>query len=234
MDIIPVIDLMHGRAVHAKRGERQQYQPVDSPLCRSGLPLDAAQALLSLYPFPRLYIADLDAIRKTGTHRTVIDDICGRHPQTRIWLDAGIGNIDDLNSAVSIGIDCIIGSENLHSMDDFLQLRGRCGTRAILSLDFTSQGYQGPPILLRDTMLWPDIVIVMTLARVGSDAGPDMPRLAQIRKMTDKQLYAAGGVRSIEDVKALQQLGVDGVLVASALHTGKLTRQELESMMTHG
>jgi phosphoribosylformimino-5-aminoimidazole carboxamide ribotide isomerase len=225
---------MHGRAVHARRGERQQYRPVDSPLCRSGVPQDAAQALLALYPFPRLYIADIDAIRKTGTHQTIIGDIRDCHPQTHIWLDAGVGNIDDLGSAETMEVDCIIGSESLHNLDDFLQLRARCGARAILSLDFTAHGYQGPPTLLHDTTLWPDIVIAMTLARVGSDAGPDIPKLKQIRKMTDKQLYAAGGVRGIEDVRALQQLGADGVLVASALHTCKLTHHEIEAIMAHG
>ena len=50
--------------------------------------------------------------------------------------------------------------------------------------------YDAPP------HLWPERVIVMTLARVGGDAGPDMDRLLQIkRRAPDARLYAAGGLR---------------------------------------
>ena len=63
MDIIPVIDLMGGQAVHAKLGRRDEYRPLQSRLCRTSRPLDVAEALLALYPFRTLYLADLDAIR---------------------------------------------------------------------------------------------------------------------------------------------------------------------------
>ena len=52
---------------------------------------------------------------------------------------------------------------------------------ALLSLDFRGDAFQGPPELLARPELWPERVIVMTLGRVGSGAGPDFDRLAAIR-----------------------------------------------------
>ena len=78
---------------------------------------------------------------------------------------------------------------------------------------------------------WPRNVIVMTLARVGSGAGPDVARLSEIRaKATRRSIYAAGGVRDAADLAALKGLGVAGALVATSLHDGRLTGAEIAKL----
>lgn len=230
LDIIPVIDLMHGRVVHAKRGERDRYEPVASSLCSSSAPLEVVDALLALHAFKRLYIADLDAIRRHGNHRLLVEAIRLRYPQLDIWLDAGFGGVNDLALWQALEVACVVGSESLQDIESYLQLRDHNNQQAILSLDFTTQGYQGPQALLHNAELWPATVIAMTLAQVGSDAGPDLQTLSRIRKAAAGRLYAAGGVRGIEDIRALQESGIDGVLVASALHAGNLTRAEMATL----
>jgi phosphoribosylformimino-5-aminoimidazole carboxamide ribotide isomerase len=76
--------------------------------------------------------------------------------------------------------------------------------------------------------VWPARVIVMTLNRVGSDAGPDMERLALIAsRVPNASIFAAGGLRGPSDLMRLAEAGVRGVLVASALHDGRLTGADL-------
>src|SRR5437868_40616 len=68
------------------------------------------------------------------------------------------------------------------------------------------------------------------LARVGSAAGPDLERLAAIRQLSGRRLvYAAGGLRHAGDLDELKNAGITGVLVASALHDGRLTRADIEA-----
>ncbi len=64
----------------------------------------------------------------------------------------------------------------------------------------------------------------MTLARIGAGEGPDWARLALIRDQAgpEREVYAAGGVRDAADLERLAAEGIAGVLVASALHGGKL------------
>ena len=82
--------------------------------------------------------------------------------------------------------------------------------------------------MLADPGGWPRDVIVMTLARVGSGAGPDLARLSEIQaKAPQRSIYAAGGVRDVADLAALSKLGVAGALVATSLHDGRLTGADI-------
>ena len=80
--------------------------------------------------------------------------------------------------------------------------------RVCLSLDFRGEQFQGPPAVLAEPDGWPRRVIVMTLARVGSGAGPEIDRLLAVRAAApDRAVYAAGGVRDAADLAALQHAG---------------------------
>jgi phosphoribosylformimino-5-aminoimidazole carboxamide ribotide isomerase len=71
----------------------------------------------------------------------------------------------------------------------------------------------------------------MTLARVGSGAGPDLDRLGRIRDAAaGKKVYAAGGVRDAADLVALRRAGIAGALIASSLHDGRLTGDEIAAV----
>jgi phosphoribosylformimino-5-aminoimidazole carboxamide ribotide isomerase len=74
----------------------------------------------------------------------------------------------------------------------------------------------------------------MTLARVGSGAGPDLERLRTIRLAAARPaIFAAGGVRDASDLAELKRIGIAGVLVASALHDGRLQRSHIEKLCNY-
>jgi phosphoribosylformimino-5-aminoimidazole carboxamide ribotide isomerase len=71
----------------------------------------------------------------------------------------------------------------------------------------------------------------MTLARVGSGAGPDLVRLASIQSIAgDREIYAAGGVRNADDLRALKDAAVSGALIATALHEGRIGAADLQTV----
>lgn len=227
VEIIPVIDLLDGCVVHAQRGQRSNYRPISTPLCDSSKPLDIVEALLKLYPFTQLYIADLDAIQHQGNNVGAIHSIRKRYPQLGLWLDGGFGHARELQSWQDTGITCVLGSENLASLDQFVEITRNSKRPTILSLDFGAGGYMGPAELLDAQHVWPERVILMTLMQVGSNLGPDLQALHTILNATQSrkpalQLYAAGGIRDQTDVTALKEMGAAGALVATALHNGSL------------
>lgn len=228
MEIIPVIDLMQGQVVHAKYGQRHNYQPIRSALSQSSAPLDIVKALLELYPFERLYIADLGAIQGQGNHFQVVKAIQVSFPQLEIWLDSGIAALNDLQGLKGLSVRHVIGSENIASMDVMSHIRATLGDKWILSLDFNAQGFLGHPALLEQSQYWPHHIIVMTLYKVGSQQGADLELLASLmRKKPDSAFYAAGGVRDLEDLKIIDKVGVAGALVASALHNQHLASTDI-------
>ncbi|KAF0843873.1 phosphoribosylformimino-5-aminoimidazole carboxamide ribotide isomerase [Methylovorus glucosotrophus] len=227
MNIIPVIDLLEHHVVHAKRGERQHYRPIESGLCDSSEPLAITRALLELYPFDTLYIADLNAIQGKPAHVDEIALIRQHYPQLRIWLDAGFKNTRDLLPWSGLEVTPVIGSESLPDIGAYQELISE-GVAHVLSLDFRGDRYQGPEALLDNPRLWPQQVIGMTLAHVGSNQGPDHARLQQLISMAQHgKLYGAGGVRDINDLQRLREQGIAGALVASALHSGQISSQDI-------
>lgn len=227
MEIIPVIDLLQGQVVHAKRGERHHYRPVVSSLCESSRIDNVVRGLLGLYPFKKLYIADLDAILGQGNHAGQIRQLCASHPQLEIWLDAGFSQPADIIAWQSENVRCIIGSERLQSFSQYQAIAE--GARDFkLSLDFAADCFLGPEQLLEREDTWPRQTICMTLSRVGSKLGPDYGRLqALIQRKPESLWYAAGGVRGEDDLIDLKSMGVAGVLVASALHDGMITGEQI-------
>lgn len=232
MNIIPVLDLMNGQVVHAKHGNRHEYVPIKSALTDSSEPLAVVQALLALYSFKQLYIADINAIQKANNHQKTILEIAKNFPQLEIWLDAGFDNQASINACPFHNIKPVLGSESLNSIEQYQALSSAFQHTAILSLDYKDDLFQGTKQLLNDASLWPKDVIVMTLNKVGSNTGPDLAKLVSIKKQSQhSNIYAAGGVRGLTDLEALKVLGTKGALVASSLHNGTLTDHQIKHFL---
>lgn len=215
--------------MHARQGRREAYRPIETPLCAGSAPQDVAAALLRLAPFRRLYVADLDAIAGGSGHDATLRDLAGAHLGLDLWVDAG--------EAAPAAVACraaegpgrpVVGSESVTGLEEARAALGVEG--CVFSLDFGPEGPRGPAALHADAGLWPEEVIVMTLARVGAGGGPDIERLGEVMaRAGGRRIYAAGGVRHADDLARLADLGCAGVLLASALHDGRLTRREIES-----
>jgi len=233
VEVIPVIDLRGGEVVHARRGERDSYRPVRSQLCAGSAPLEVVAGLLAAYPFATLYIADLDAIQGRGSNIESIRRIRHRFPDLRLWVDNGLADAAACRDWLAQGLgELVLGSET-QSDRATLEALSDDGARErlILSLDYRDDRFLGPPDLLSAQALWPHRLIVMTLSRVGSGGGPDLDLLRRWRKEAPaKKIFAAGGVRGGEDLLALADCGISGVLVATALHERRIGRPEIAAV----
>ena len=227
-ELIPVIDLMGGLVVHARAGERDRYRPLEQSRVTAGPePTAVVEGLLALHPFRTLYIADLDAIRKQGDHKLLILRLRQSFPALRFWVDAGFAGECTCRRFLAADLgDLVLGSES-QSDPGLLDLFGQ-DPRLVLSLDFQGERRLGAADIFAQPERWPRRVIAMTLARVGSGGGPDRQRLGEVLAAApDRQVFAAGGVRGLEDLRDLATLGCAGALVASALHDGRLDREAL-------
>jgi phosphoribosylformimino-5-aminoimidazole carboxamide ribotide isomerase len=230
LQAIPVIDLMDGEVVRARMGERASYRPLESPLSPTSDPVAVVRGLLAVYPFPNLYVADLDAIQRNGDNFPALRRIRAKFPGLQMWVDNGAADAAALEAIIGAGLGApVLGSES--QRDSALIAQRRDSRQVVLSLDFRGGAFQGPAEILAEPGLWPQRVIVMTLARVGSGAGPDLKRIASIRSIAGgREIYAAGGVRDAADLSALKAAGAAGALIATALHERRIVRADLEGM----
>jgi phosphoribosylformimino-5-aminoimidazole carboxamide ribotide isomerase len=228
IEVIPAIDLRGGVVVHARKGLRQCYAPIVTPLAPSSAPLDVVAGLLSLHPFQSLYIADLDRIGRRGSNEHCLEELGAVFPGLNLWVDAGIRNAVEARTWLARygQAHLVLGSETLASLT-VLEDPALTG-RTLLSLDYRGDDLLGPGEIWDKPQLWPARLIVMTLARVGTNSGPDLDRLAKVQRRAPKaKIYAAGGLRDASDLMPLKEAGASGVLVSSALHNGRLKGADL-------
>jgi phosphoribosylformimino-5-aminoimidazole carboxamide ribotide isomerase len=230
MQIIPVIDLKNGIVVHAKQGNRDHYAPLKSGLCESSDIFDVIDAFWTIYRFPTVYIADLNAITQLSNNADLLADVLASFPHISFWIDGGYPLCNDGFRQLSNFLP-VLGSESFH--DDNISHIRRFENDFILSLDYSMAGELGAKTLFSAPELWPEHIIIMSLPRVGSSQGPDVNRLASYRKQYPQhKIIAAGGIRDSEDLRALEQIGIQQALVATALHDGSISPHDIANWPT--
>jgi phosphoribosylformimino-5-aminoimidazole carboxamide ribotide isomerase len=238
LKIIPVIDILNGKVVHAFKGQRHNYQPVESILFKSTEPLEVAKRFRAL-GFNELYVADLDAIIDCSLNFQSLKKIADE-TGLKLMVDAGITSIARAKTLLDIGISkLIIGTETLQSkkfVEQVVEIFG--GDRVVVSLDLKGEkvlvklGFDGclsPICLLQDfKRMGVSQVIVLDLVRVGSEEGVNVDFLIKVIEEVGIDVFVGGGVRDINDLVKLRNLGVSGTLIATALHTGKISIDALK------
>jgi phosphoribosylformimino-5-aminoimidazole carboxamide ribotide isomerase len=235
MRVVGVIDLKDGMAVHAVRGERERYRPVHSVISpEDGDPLALARAFRSELGLDEVYVADLDAITGTGEHRDVIAALAR---EASVMVDAGVTEPGRARELLELGAQrVIVGTETLPGPDALERLLAEV-PQVVLSIDLRDGRLLSPDPRLAGLPALDAVarlhrpglreVIVLDLARVGSGAGTDAELIAELHAAFDVELLAGGGVRDVEDLRALRDAGAAGALVATALHKGVIGRREL-------
>jgi phosphoribosylformimino-5-aminoimidazole carboxamide ribotide isomerase len=238
LKVIPVIDILNGSVVHAVKGIRKEYLPLQSTLVSSTDPLEVAQAFKNL-GFTELYIADLDAIIDCSTNFQTLKHIA-QETGLKLMVDAGVTWIKRAQNLLASGVSqLIIGTETLQSKAFVREAARLFGSdRVLVSLDLKDDkvvvktGFDGssdPMVLLREfKAIGVSRVIVLDLSRVGSSEGVDVAFLRKVIDEVGVDVYVGGGVRDISDLVELKNLGISGGLVATALHTGKISIQDLK------
>jgi HisA/HisF family protein len=232
VDIIPVLDVARGKVVRAIQGQRSAYRPIETPLAASAEPADVARGLRALFPFRKVYVADLDGIEGRGRNTHLVPLLSQALPHTELWIDAGTGSRAPARAVLAAPVaTLVVGSESLETVRVWQDIAAEAPTRTVLSLDFRGGEFMGPDALLADASLWPSRVIVMTLDRIGGDGGPNVALLESIAaRAGSRRVYAAGGIRDRADLDRVQRAGVAGALVASVLHAQKISAGDLKQI----
>ena len=69
-------------------------------------------------------------------------------------------------------------------------------------------------------------VIYTDIAKDGMMQGPNLEETKKLVEETNLQIVASGGVSSLEDLKALEKIGVHGAIIGKAIYTGAIQLEE--------
>ncbi|OLD64657.1 MAG: hypothetical protein AUI47_04930 [Acidobacteria bacterium 13_1_40CM_2_68_5] len=240
-----MIDLRRGRAVRGRSGERHRYVPVKSRLAGPrGGDLSDPRALLVAYRdvlgIGTVYVADLDRIEGRGENDALLFRLLETVPRIRLLWDGGLtGATSGIGLCRNGRIAPVIGTETLRSIESLRSVqRPATAPRPILSLDLHAGG-----VVSRSPLVAPlseeeilrqarrrgvRTAILLLLDQVGSAAGLPRERLQRLRRAApDLELLAGGGIASIDDLLFLRDASFQGALLATALHDGILSPDDL-------
>ena len=253
--VIPAIDLMGGVVVHGVKGERENYQPVKSILSETAEFFLIVEAFVRKLGLREFYIADLDAIMVSmqKDHLNLITNTRAEALNTlgtiSLMVDAGVFNVESARKILQTGIDqAIIGTETLPSLATLHDIINCYGTdRLVVSLDtkdskvisaapeLCNLGVPQALRLLKEFGIRHNILL--ELGKVGTSAGLNKELIKECLSVLDVQspemgnsFLIGGGVSGYEDLLWLREMGVSGAIVATALHDGRLTNQNLSQL----
>jgi phosphoribosylformimino-5-aminoimidazole carboxamide ribotide isomerase len=232
MWIVPVLDLKGGIVVHARRGQRANYDPLRSPLVDGCEPVEVARTLCAVCRTRNLYVADLDALAGKPVDEPTLAALGA---VAEPWVDAGATTPERAGALARAGAARnVVGTESLGPDALTGRFLAAPAPPRVLSVDLREGRVVSPDPQLagRDpaaavplaTALGVRELLVIDLARVGSGSGPPLRAVKQLADaLPGVAIYAGGGVRDDDDLRALESAGAAGALVATALHEGRLT-----------
>jgi phosphoribosylformimino-5-aminoimidazole carboxamide ribotide isomerase len=183
-------------------------------------------------------VADLDAIQGGELQREKLRELVAAASPCMLLVDAGAGEPAEVEEVLALGAAAaVVGLETLRGFEDLRAGLAVAGPeRVVFSLDLR----RGRPMLRTEAAAelgeptaeaaaaraidaGVRALIVLDVGRVGTGEGVDLDLFRRLRREAPGvRLLAGGGVAGAEDLRRLADVGCDGALVATALHTGRI------------
>jgi len=228
--ILPCIDLMEGKVVQLVQGRDK------------ALEADTVDRMIERFsPFPVIQAIDLDAAIGSGSNEALVEYIASK---ARTRVGGGVRTPEKARRLLEIGADrVIVGTAAFNSAGaDYVFLRELTGTvpreRILLALDSKNgrvvvKGWReslniSAEQIIRDLEPWCGGFLCTYVDKEGMMQGTDLEWFRRLRAATSHEITAAGGITTVEDIRALDAIGID-CAVGMAIYTGRL---DLESLQT--
>jgi phosphoribosylformimino-5-aminoimidazole carboxamide ribotide isomerase len=232
--IFPCIDLMDGKVVQLVQG-REKALEADGP----------EEMLRRFAAFPEIQVIDLDAAMGRGSNDELVRMLAS---QAAIRAGGGVRTVERAEALVAQGARKIIvgtaaflaGAPRIN--EPFLEsLRASVGReRILIALDSRAgrivvKGWQESTAFTAEQVLdalepYCSGFLCTYVDKEGMMQGTDLDWFRRLRAGTSLELTAAGGITTMDDVRALLAMNVHAAL-GMAIYTGRLKLEDLAALI---
>lgn len=237
MRIIPAIDIIDGKCVRLTQGDYAQKKIYNEN------PLDVARSFEDA-GLTHLHLVDLDGARHGKVVNWEVIEAVVSGTLMHVDFGGGIKTAEEIERLIAIGVNQVnLGSVAVKDPQKItewlLQFDSR---RIILSADVKNEmisinGWQHDSAINIVTFLKDYIqrgIEHVTCTDISTDGMLTGPNIELYKKILlsfpQLNLIASGGVASVDDLRELQTIGVDGVIVGKAIYEGRITLKELTNL----
>ena len=231
--LIPAIDLRGGEVVRLLQGDYDQQTTYGQEPVSQARAFEQAGASW-------LHVVDLDGAREGRLiHLDAVAAIC-RETGLTVEVGGGVRDERSIDALLGAGVHrVIVGTAALRDWDWFESLMGNPTYRGrlVLGLDAKADrvavsGWEEttdvtPVEIARRVTDWPLAAIVYTdIATDGTLEGPNLDATRAMCEATHVPIVASGGVGSLDDLRALRGLPIEGAIVGKALYESEFAVEE--------
>jgi len=226
MITIPAVDLRDGACVQLVGGSYGDER------VRLSDPLGVAREWWS-HGFQRLHVIDLDAATGRGENRALVRGILD-DAAAEVQVGGGVRDAARLEELLEDGADWVVlGTRALEEPEWLAEMAARHPDRLIVAVDVrerrvVTRGWSRTLPEHVDDMV-DELngvplagLLVTAVHREGQLQGTDLPLMEDIVEASRVPVFAAGGVSSLDDLRALEHRGAAGAVIGMALYTGAL------------
>lgn len=231
MEIIPAIDLKDGRCVRLYQGDFAQMTVyADDPV--------AVARNWQEQGATRLHLVDLDGARAGRPQNVDAVLAITQAVQIPVQLGGGLRREEDVEAALALGVErVIIGTAAIAETELVARLLNRFGEQIVIGIDarngmVATDGWTVTSTVTAATLaaqmaaLGTRRIIYTDISRDGALSGPNFTALAELMRVDGPAIIASGGIATLDHVRRLAQLGVEGAIIGKALYVGAISLPE--------
>jgi phosphoribosylformimino-5-aminoimidazole carboxamide ribotide isomerase len=231
MKIYPAIDIRGGKCVRLLQGR------FDDMTVFGDSPADMAEKWERLGG-EYIHVVDLDGARGDGANDAAIRAICGR-VSVPVQTGGGVRTMDDIRSKLDGGAArVIIGTAAVRDKELVRRAVEEYGDRIVVGIDAKDgmvaiEGWETVSALAAVEFakemesIGVKTIVYTDIATDGTLAGPNIAAMREMAETTGMEVIASGGVGSEDDIIALKETGVAGVIVGKAIYTDKVDLKKI-------
>lgn len=234
-EILAALDLRGGRVVRLRRGE------FDAETVYGTDPVATAESLVSR-GVRWLHVVDLDGARAGRVEQsdTIARVVAGIGARASIEVGGGIRDAATATRLLQAGVTrVVLGTGVLADpglAKTIVERHGPASVAAAIDVrhgravgEAWQDGAAGTPArdaIRRLEAVGVKVFEVTGIDRDGTLEGPDLGLLADLVELDAGQVIASGGIRSVDDLERVQDLGCAGAIVGRALYEGRIDLEE--------
>lgn len=227
MIILPAIDIIDRKPVRLYQGDYAQKEIVGSSVMDLAKNFEQSGA-------EYIHLVDLDGAKegKRVNHEIILET--AHALDVPVEVGGGIRTMAQIESYLENGIDrVILGTSAMEDPQLLQDALRRYGERIAVGIDCRDGLVYGRGWLEASELhyitfarqleeMGVQTVIVTDISKDGTLSGPNTDMLAALKEQSGMRIIASGGIRSIEDIAALKQLGLYGAITGKAMYHGTL------------
>ena len=220
MDILPALDVASGLVLTHRNADGREEGAAADPIRIARDFIDCGARWI--------HLVDIDAAFGRGNNAEVLGNLIAQVQRwsaqnpCHIEWSGGVKGGEDIESALSAGADRVnLASQALADLDEVASLIAHFGERLNICIDVGGDVWR---VCERLERAGARRYIVTEKKRDGALMGPPVELLRDLRARTRADLVASGGIRHLDDIRALTREGyIEGAIVGKALYVGSLS-----------